>query len=74
MYNYGLRPHVVVVSGLMCFDDPLDYVVKSLMPDRPKVRFQTMRDTGVYAVRLVYDQGSLPGRVCSSDTSVQANQ
>ena len=26
------------------------YAVESLMPDRPKVRFQTKRDTGVYAV------------------------
>ena len=46
-------PHVrvVVVVGFMCFDDPWDYAVEPLMPDRSKVRFQTKRDTGVYAMR-----------------------
>ena len=44
-------PNVVVVVGLVCFDDLWGYAVEPLMPDRPKVRFQTKRDTGVYAVR-----------------------
>ena len=36
--------------GLQRFDDLWGYAVEPLMPDRPKVRFQTKRDTGVYAV------------------------
>ena len=42
---------VVIVVGLMCFDDPWGYAVEPLMPDRFQVRFQTKRDTGVYTVR-----------------------
>ena len=37
--------------GLERFNDLYDYTVEPLMPDRPKVKFQTKRDTGVYAVR-----------------------
>ena len=37
--DYRLCPHVVVVVGLLCFDDPWGYVVEPLMPDRPMVRF-----------------------------------
>ena len=44
-------PHVVVVEELERFSDPWGYVVEPLMPARPKVRDQTKRDTGVYAVR-----------------------
>ena len=46
-----LCPYVVVVVGLVCFDDPWAYAVGIIMPDRPQVRFQTKRDTGVYDVR-----------------------
>ena len=42
--------HVVMVVGLVCFNGPLGYAVEPLMLDRFKVRFQTKRDTGVYAV------------------------
>ena len=41
-----LCPHVAVVVGLVCFDDPWGYAVEPLMPDRSKVRFQFKRDTG----------------------------
>ena len=34
----------------MCFNDPWCYAVETLMSVRSKVRFQTKRDTGVYAV------------------------
>ena len=33
------------------FSDLRIMQVETLMPDRPKVRFQTKKDTGVYAVR-----------------------
>ena len=46
-----LSTHVVVVVGLVCFDDPWGYAVEPLMLDRSKLKFQTKRDTGVYAVR-----------------------
>ena len=46
-----LCPHVVGVAGLKRFNDVWGYAVKPLMPDRSKLRFQTKRDTGVYAVR-----------------------
>ena len=39
-------PHVVVVVGFVCFDDPWGYAVELLMPDRPIVRIQTKRDEG----------------------------
>ena len=45
-----LCPHVVVVVGLVCFEDPWSYAVEPLIPDRPKVRFQNKRDTEVNAV------------------------
>ena len=45
-----LCPHVVVVVGLVCFDDPWGYAIELLMPDRYNVRFQTKRDTGAYTV------------------------
>ena len=45
-----LCPHVVVV-GPERFNDLWSYAVEPLMPDRPKVRFQTKNATGVYAVR-----------------------
>ena len=67
----GLCLHVVVVVGLVCVSDLRGYAVERLMPDRLIVRLQTKRDTRVYAVR---GRGSVPGRVCSSDVSVQANQ
>ena len=43
--------HVVVVVGLVCLNDLWGYTLEPLMPGRSKVRFQTKRDTGVYAVR-----------------------
>ena len=42
-----LCAHVVVVVGLVCFNDPWGYTVEPLMPDRSRVSFQTKRDTGV---------------------------
>ena len=57
--------HVVIVVGLVCFGDPWGYAVEALIPDRSKVRFHTKCADG---------RGSLPGRVCSSDVLVQANQ
>ena len=51
LYPRRLCLLVVVVVGLVCFDDLWGYVDEPLMPDRSKVRFQTKRDTGVYAVR-----------------------
>ena len=49
--DYRLCPHVVVVVGLECFDDIWCYAGNPLVPDGPKVRLPTKRDTGVYAVR-----------------------
>ena len=46
-----LCPHVVVVVGLVCANDPWGYAVEPLMPVRSKVRRQTKWDTGVYAAR-----------------------
>ena len=46
-----LCPHVVVVVGLVCVNDPWGYAVEPLMPDRSKMRRQIKRDTGVYAAR-----------------------
>ena len=46
---YRLCPHVAVVLGLVCVNDPWGYAVETLMPDRSKMRRQTKRDTGVYA-------------------------
>ena len=43
-----LFPHVVVI-GLERFS--WGYAVEPLMPDRSKVRRQTKRDTGAYAMR-----------------------
>ena len=40
-----LCPHVVVVVGLVCVNDPWGYAVEPLMPDRAKV------NTGFYATR-----------------------
>ena len=67
-----LCPHVVIVVGFVFVNDLWGYAVEPLMVDRPKVRFQTKRDTGLtpYADGRV----SLPGHVCSSDVPVQANQ
>ena len=48
------------------------YAVEPLVADRSKVRFQTMRDTGVYDVRG--RAGFASGRVCSSDVPVLAAQ
>ena len=45
-----LCPHVVVVVRLEHFNDLRGYAVESVMPDRSKVRFQTKRDSGVYAM------------------------
>ena len=44
-------PHVVVTVGLEHFSDLWGYEVEPLMPDKPKVRDQTKRNTEVYAVR-----------------------
>ena len=67
-----LCTHVVVVVGLVCFDDLWGYAVEPLMRDRPKVRSQTKRDTGVYASRcgrLWFASGTslLIRRACASD-------
>ena len=69
---YRMCPHFVVVVGLERFNELLGYAVEILTPDRSKVRFQTKRDTVVCTVRG--DRGSLPGRVCSSDVTVQVIQ
>ena len=65
-------PHVVVVAGFVCVNDPCGYAVEPLMPDRSKVRRQTKRDTEVYPCAI--GRSSLPRRVCSSDVPMQANQ
>ena len=31
-----LGPHVVVVVGAVCFDDPWEYAIEPLMPDRSR--------------------------------------
>ena len=66
-----VSPHVVVVVGLVCFNDPWGYAVEPLMADRSKVRCQTKRDTGVYALheRLGFAFGTrlLIRRVCASE-------
>ena len=62
--------YVVVVTGLVCVNDPWSYAVEPPMPYRSKVRRQTKRDWGVYS--CVDGRGSLPGHICSSD--VLANQ
>ena len=49
--NPADRPHVDVVVGLEPNSDLWGYAVEPLMADRPKVRFQTIKDTGIYAVR-----------------------
>ena len=58
---YGLSVSVIVVA----------IQVELLMPDRPKVRFQTKRDTGVYAVhrRSRFTSGTcvLIRRDCASE-------
>ena len=36
-----LCPHVVIVVGLVCVNNPWGYAVEPLMPDRSKVRVQT---------------------------------
>ena len=46
-----MYPHVVVVVGLVCSDDPWGYAVEPLIPDKSKVKFHTKRDKGLYAVR-----------------------
>ena len=52
-YPCQLCPQVVDVVELVCFNDLWGtYMVESLIPsDRSKLRFQTKKDTGVYAVR-----------------------
>ena len=51
---YQLCPHVVVVVGLVCFDDPWGYAVEPLMPDRSYVRFWTERETeGLHRARMI---------------------
>ena len=65
-------PHVVVVVGLVCINDPWSYAVEPLMPDRSKVRNQTSGTRGF--TPCAGGRGSLLGRVCSSDAPVQANQ
>ena len=66
-----LCPHVVVVAELEHFSDLWGYTVERLMLDRPKVRDQTKRDT---VLTPCGDRGSLPGRFCSADVTVQVNQ
>ena len=65
-----LCPHVVIVVGLDRFSDPWGYAGRA-MPDRPKVRDQTKRDMGVYAVhgRSRFTSGTRPliRRDCTSD-------
>ena len=41
-----LCPRVVVVVGLLCFDDPYGYAVEPIVPYRSKVIFQTKRPRG----------------------------
>ena len=64
-------PHVVFVVGRVCFDDPWGYAVEPLVPDRSKMRLQTKRDTGVYAVcgRPSFASGTrlLISRACTSE-------
>ena len=64
-------PDVVLVVGLVNADDLWGYAVEPLMPDRPKVTFQTKRDTGVYAVhgwsRFASRTRLLISRACASE-------
>ena len=46
-----LYPRVVAEVGPERFDDIWVYAVEPLKLDRPKMKFQTKRDTEVYAVR-----------------------
>ena len=45
-------PHVVVMVGLVCINDPWGYMGEPLMPEWSMVRRQTKRDTRVYATRV----------------------
>ena len=63
--------HVIIVVGLERFSDFRGSAVEPLMPDRPKVKFQTKRDTAVYAVRrrsrFATKTRLLTRRDCASD-------
>ena len=58
--------------GLVRFDNLWGYAVEPLIPDRPKVRFHTKRNTGVYAVggwsRFAYETRLLIRRACASQS------
>ena len=53
--------------GLERFNDLWDYAIKPLMPDRSKVRYQTKRDTGLYAVRIIIEGGPIPDQLSARD-------
>ena len=44
----------VFVVGLEYYSDLWGYAVEPLMPDRPKMRDQTKKHMGVYAVRATW--------------------